>query len=315
MVYLVVSIDTECDKGPGWLIQRPMSFKNITGGLEKTLSPLFRKYSVKPTYLLSPEVLIHDPAVELLKAMDQVELGTHLHEEFISPYVNWEANRTKNVQCDLTSVVEENKLENLTNLFVDRFGYPPLAFRAGRFGMSQHTLGILSKLKYKVDSSITPFKSHYYESGALNNFWGHQPYPYRIKETQMLEVPVTIINPSIAWLPSFFQKDLGRKNALSKRILKRMGVWGESRWLRPWRSSADELAGISEYLIAHAGRRPRVLNMMFHSNEIEPGASPYCQTQQEVDSFVDTLDRYFDFLFSNYDVCSTGLGEYASYFK
>ena len=39
--YLCVSIDTECDKGKGWLSKKPMAFAGIHDGVMKRLQPLF----------------------------------------------------------------------------------------------------------------------------------------------------------------------------------------------------------------------------------------------------------------------------------
>lgn len=315
VVYLIISIDTECDKGPGWLIQKPISFQNIIEGLSRNLMPVLSKYGVKPTFLLSPEVLKDQESVLYFKALDNVELGTHLHEEFIEPDATKEPNRTKNIQGDLSPEIERRKLKNLTDLFINTFGYAPLSFRAGRFGVSRCTNQFLSDLGYKVDSSVTPFKSHFYETGSVNNFWGIQPYPYRIKKTNLIQVPVTIVNDGFDFLPAFVLRSLGAKNTFTKRVLKRIGLRGESQWLRPWKSTFEDLCKVSQQITRKADGRPVVFNMMFHSNEVWPAASPYCQSQEEVNEFCDTIDRYLEFLFDHYKVCSTGLGEYGGYFK
>ena len=79
MKYIIVSIDTECDKDENWLIRRPLSFTNVTRGIRERLTPLFTRYNIKPTYLISPEVLNSRGSVESLKSIENCELGTHLH--------------------------------------------------------------------------------------------------------------------------------------------------------------------------------------------------------------------------------------------
>jgi hypothetical protein len=54
------------------------------------------------------------------------------------------------------------------------------------------------------------------------------------------------------------------------------------------------------------------LNMMFHSNEILPGTSPYCKTPEDVTRFLQSLDEAFEYLFKKYTICSIGLGEYST---
>src|SRR5690606_7049019 len=120
---------------------------------------------------------------------------------FIEPAPNWDADRTSAVQCDLPPAVEKAKLENLTDLFESKFNCKPLSFRAGRFGISRFTFSYLSDLGYLVDSSVTPFKTHYYETGTINNFWGATSVPYRVFRKNLIQVPVTIINKDFAALP------------------------------------------------------------------------------------------------------------------
>ena len=85
-ISLAITIDTECDKGPGWRVRQPLGFRNVLEGVPGRLQPIFERWGVKPTYLLSPEVLLHDGCVGLFRGLnDRVELGTHLHSEFVGP--------------------------------------------------------------------------------------------------------------------------------------------------------------------------------------------------------------------------------------
>lgn len=315
-VFLIISIDTECDKGPGWAIRRPMSFTNIKEGIPNVLTPLFSNFGIKPTYLLSPEILHDQECIQILKKLDFAEFGTHLHEEFIEPLPKWDAARTKSIQGDLTPAVEREKLSRLTALFKSRFGYQPLSFRAGRFGISTRTIGYLEDLGYSVDSSVTPYKTHYYESGTIRNCWGERPFPYRVPGRHILQVPVTIVNRDFSRLPSFILRLLEDRRTVARRILNRLGYRTRSEWFRPYRSTSENLIDVAKELIrSFPARREPVLNMMFHSNEIVHGMSPYCQTQEEVDEYVRSMTEVFSFLHRNYQVCSIGLGEYASYFR
>lgn len=315
-IFVLISIDTECDKGPGWKLQQPMAFENITKGLPQTLEPLFEGLSLKPTYLLSPEIIQHGESIAYFKSLRNVELGTHLHLEFIEPEANWKADRTKGIQADLSSQLEFEKLKNLTDLFTTAIGYAPLSFRAGRFGIGRHSFTHLQQLGYRVDSSITPFKTHYYESGTINNFWGKPSYPYRISNSDLIQVPVSIANEDFSRLPLWVLRNVEDKRTLSKRILGRLGYKSKSSWFRPHRNDGKGLIHVAEQLIrATPSHKIPVLNMMFHSNEILAGASPYCQTDEEVQAYLKALEEVFAFLQRNYQVCSIGLGEYAAHFK
>src|SRR4051812_47205914 len=108
--YLCVSIDTECDKGKGWISKKPISFGGIHEGVVGRLQPLFEEYAAKPTYLLSPEVLRNEAAVEALRKIEpRCELGTHLHGEYAEPGA-FEPEMTKDFQRDYTPDVEREKM-------------------------------------------------------------------------------------------------------------------------------------------------------------------------------------------------------------
>ena len=154
--YLCVSIDTECDKGKGWLSKRPMSFDGVHDGILERIHPLFAEFGAKPTYLLSPEVLRDERCVEALRTIEpSSELGTHLHGEYAEPGA-FEPDMTQHFQRDYAPELEREKLTYLTDLFIRAFGHQPRSFRAGRFGIGPSSIPILESLGYTVESSVTP---------------------------------------------------------------------------------------------------------------------------------------------------------------
>jgi hypothetical protein len=311
-VYVLVTIDTECDKGnPGWILQKPLAFKNIP--LQKELlMPLFEKYGVIPTFLLSPEVLQDQESVEILKRLENVELGTHLHEEFIEPHASYQTKTTKNVQANLNENIEREKLVNLTEMFYENFGYRPKSFRSGRFGRSNHTSAILADLGYKAVSDITPYTYKFIEGNLLNH-WGKslEPYWERFGERQLLQVPLTLINPDYHKLPFFLRKNIGNPKNIKRRISKKLGYKLKTRWLRPFRESGKGMIEIADYVLKNHFTKQdyAILNIMFHSNEILVKGSPYCQTDIDVKSYIASLKILFEHLEKNYDLCSIGLGD------
>lgn len=311
-VNLIISIDTECDKDKDWNIPHPITYRNIEIGLEQTLVPLFAKYNIKATYLLSPEILQNEACVRKFKSFTNIELGTHLHSEFIEPDANFETKDTHMIQASLPKEIEREKLYNLTERFKTVFGYQPLSFRAGRFGISKDSLTILSELNYKVDSSITPFKTLYFDDTIINN-WSSKPWPYRVKGTSLTEIPVSIINTDFIKLPTFILRRIQDKSTFLKKVLYKLGYTSTTQWFRPMRENGKGLIETAESIIAHTPKDiVPTLNMMFHSNEILPGTSPYCQTPEDVTKFIQSLDEVFDYLFKNYSICSIGLGEYSA---
>ena len=319
LVQLLVTIDTECDKGPGWEVRRPLAFTGVRDGVRSVLGPLFRCWGVKPTYLLSPEVIADERAADDLGAEEGCELGTHLHGEFVEPEADWGALRTRTPQFFYSRSVEEAKLTNLSALFRDRFGKAPRAFRAGRFGIGRNSLRILAELGYSVDSSVTPCWVHLYDSSSSRNFWGAPLGPYHPKPSDpvrrgrspLLEIPVTIINQSVARIPRRVLRWLFWNPRYGRRLLGRLGCRVEaSKWLRPLRSSGPDLTRIADWVVeSWRGPGPAILNMMYHNVEAVPGASPYSQSPEDVKDLVRSQEILFAHLYDRYDVQSVGLGE------
>ena len=311
-VYLIISVDTECDKDKNWNVPHPISFKNIAEQ-QNTLFPLFKKHSIKPTYLLSPEVINDKSSVDFFLENDHwIELGTHLHVEFIPPLENLSSTNTNGIQGNLKKEIEFEKLTNLTKLFKEKFEYSPTSFRSGRFGSSDYTTTFLSELGYEVDSSILPYTTKTFKNHHIDS-WNKTVIPYwePFQNKRLLQVPLTLINPEYDNLPWFLKLGIGKVNSISKKIADKLGYSLKTKWLRPYREEEKGLIEIADYVINHSFKNVdfAVLNIMFHSNEILPKASPYCQTPLEVDNFLKSLDKLFNYLSQNYQLCPIGLSD------
>ena len=275
---LCVSIDCERDKGPGWRIQRPARYVGVHDGLARKLHPLFRRFGVKPTYLLSAEV-IRDPASaeRLARLPGSFELGTHLHAEYVAPGADDHAESTL-FQAALPPEVERAKLGALTALYVDRFAAPPRSFRAGRFGIGAASLGILADLGYTVDSSVTPLLDWRGAGPGAPSFCDAPLVPYRPDpvhparrgDSPLWEVPVTI------------RRGPGQRLPLVGRRLPH-------RWLRPTWGTGSDLVALAREILTSPGSRPVVLNVMFHNVEIVAGASPYARDAAQADAILGRL--------------------------
>jgi len=300
-IYLCVSIDCECDKGPGWKTRKPLSFAGITAGITERLHPLFRRYKAKPTYLLSPEVMRDPASVAALAAIEmECELGTHLHGEFVGPDA-FEPEVTAAFQCNYDQTTEREKLRELTALFHAAFYRNPRSFRAGRFGIGRHSLGILADLGYSVDSSVTPFKD-WTKAGApqasfrrapTQPYWPVLEKPEEVSPTpgSLLEVPVTIRPAALSWLPV-------------------IGGQIEPRWLRPTKGSTEALVSVAkdEIVASSANGRPVVLNCMFHNVEIMPGLSPYADRAEAAEAILARLGGLLAFA-EHEGIRTIGLGD------
>ena len=300
-IYLVITIDCECDKSLNWKSSNPLSFTSIIDGIPNILQPLFDKYKAIPTYLLSNEVLEDSKSVEILgKLKGNYEYGTQLHADYIEPnkrYDKYAGTLTIDFQKDYPPEIEKAKINNLTILFEKVLGYKPRSFRAGRFGMSDYTLSILNDLGYWVDSSISPYLV--WENGVSTiSYINSDVTPYRptymlngsIVASKIIEVPVTISITNFGYafikqiLPFF---PINIKNMAHKIVGKLL-----CKWLRPSLSSTEEMIIISENIINKSKENIIVLNMMFHSMEIMPGKSPYAKDEKDQMRILNRIENY-----------------------
>ncbi len=301
-IYFLITTDAEIDKSESWGIAAGETFSSVLDAIPYKLTPIFDRFGVKPTYLLSSEVMENRDCVSLLKGTRDCELGTHLHGELVEPQrtvTKLAGNRTKAMQSSYPPDVEYQKLKNLTLLFVDKFGYSPTSFRAGRFAAGDNTVRFLEELGYLVDSSVTPGEDWNYLEGRANFVQAKdQPYfPSREHlldegDSKILEVPVSIACPALRkWL-----------SPMRRRVLLRSTIdfFLRTRWLRPsLQTSAQMVQVIKKILDKHHVSDLITLNMMFHSMELVPNASPYARDEQECDVLLRRIETILEYCFEN----------------
>ena len=276
-VVVTITIDTECDHDPQWVRSDPLRLLSVIDGIPNKLQPVFRSLSAKPTYLLAVEVMENEECVKTLKNIeDEIELGTHLHSAFVEPekiYYEYAGVESLDYQCHCSPDVEYKKLETLTNLYKSRFDVQPRTFRAGRFGAGENTIRSLNKLNYWVDTSVVPAICIHHSEGNIN--YKHAPkQPYYPDDKSIVKIGKTIDGKKLLEIPV----------TIKPRLLR------SPKWFRPWFSTVDQMKKIARYhLKNYEENRIILLNMMFHSMEVIPKASPYPQTETECVIFLDNL--------------------------
>lgn len=292
-VFFCFTVDTECDRSPDWSTSQPLSFHGVLDAIPNILHPLLQKYHIRPTFLISHEVMDNPECCRVLKALQNCELGTHLHGDFVEPQKNqgeFAGTLCKAMQCDYEYDIEYQKLKTLTQMFITNFGYQPKAFRAGRFGIGHNSGKALMELGYKIDSSVTPhlvWKNK--DTSHIVDFREAPEQPYFIStsgdiwkkgDADFLEIPITIRENK----EGNFGRLLGKKT--------------KSQWLRPWYSDAKVINDIIQD--THRKRKespiPIILVMMLHNVELIPGASPYPQTEEEVLQYLKSLTMIFSYI-------------------
>ena len=282
---MAITIDTEVDKSHDWSNPEFDTYNSVLKGIPQLLTPLFERFGAKPTYLLSSEVMEQPECVEVLKATPNCELGTHLHGDLVEPnrsIIDMRNKRIKEMQCSYSKKVEGEKLSNLTNLYRRTFGQMPKAFRAGRFGAGNNTIPLLEELDYLVDSSVTPYTLWDYKEGWAD-FRNSSDQPYypsydeitKRGSTKVLEVPVSIV-------PLFSYKLLNQIRNRINGSLRSIPYWFYCIWMSPSISDYYRMwYGINKIIGNNGHSEAVVVNMMFHSMEVIPGASPAAGTKEE----------------------------------
>lgn len=282
---LIVTIDTEEDSGPDWVSPAIPSFRGVTEGLKNRLQPIFSELGILPTLMCSPIVLQSIEAVDVLGNLEKIELAAHLHWEQIGPKqersLRGGQQLLRHMQTDFSPDEEREKLEALTSLFHQQFGFLPTSFRAGRYGISRATGGILKQLGYEVDTSATPHVHWRSPSGNVVDYSRTLEQPYTISESgnifergnlDFLEVPITILPHG--QIVGLTQAPWLRPNYSNRETMKEM-----VRIIRE-----RNIAGIEQPLV-----------MMFHNVEVIANASPYTKTEEDVRAYLDDMRAVLEY--------------------
>ena len=293
-LYQCITIDTEPDCDIHWKRSDPLTFDSVLYGIPKILRPIWNKYGAQPTYFVSPEVVMDERCCEVLREEVELgaEIGTHLHSEYIEPerkYVIFDGTTSKEYPCFAYSKeVEYHKIKNLTRLIQKRIGIIPVSYRAARYGADLDTIESLIKLDYKVDSSITPHLNWLTQRGPDHSKGIEQPYWISRKDyykedknnKTILEVPITIGKKRFGPL----------RNVLPDK-------WIFYSWLRPSHMTVFEMKCLIEsYVSKYRNRENVALNMMFHSMEIIPKATPFVRTKIEQKMFLRRLEKVMSYI-------------------
>ncbi|MGE5204082.1 MAG: hypothetical protein ACM3PW_00595 [Chlamydiota bacterium] len=298
MRLFVITIDTEADGDHSWTARVPESYENVTA-LQERLLPVVSRTGALPTLLLNSDIMARagpSATCEYLHREWGWELGTHLHGELVNPqqtYASPAGHKFRELQCSYPEEIEFAKMAAITAQFRQRFGFSPASFRAGRWGAGGRTFRICAQLGYEADSSVVP--GHiFYEGSAAADFTRFGPHPCLPASggERLVEVPVTVRPGRWQRIVRVDPPGHGRGAAaaiaaglgwrMRTQVSKLTASLRHTTWLRPSFSSAEKMISVLRWLKREEGRQPVIANMMFHSNEVLPGASPY--TRSEADS-------------------------------
>ena len=272
---LVVTIDVEED----WETGNSPTTKNIKA-IPK-LQKICDICKIRPTYLINYPVLEDKKNIEIFKKIlrqKKCEIGTHLHPWNTPPFN--EKDSKFRFPHELSNKELTKKFNTITKKIKTAFNITPTSYRAGRYGIDGRQIKLLEKHNYLVDSSTTPL--WHTSLHRINPYFADYENVYKKGDSKILEIPITIlfnkkfnINKNIYYnLPNRVKGILSRTNLL--RLC----------WLRPSYTSLRDMRKIINIAIK---KKMPIINMMFHSNELTQGTSPYTKTKFQTNLFYNRL--------------------------
>ncbi len=285
---LYVTIDTEPDCDTSWKRSSPLAFTSVTEGIPALLRPLWDRYSIKPIYYVSPEVVSDDACCAVLKseiAKGSI-IGAHLHSEYIEPHVTI-LDPAGKVSAEFPcyahdTETEHGKIKNLTELIEKRLSCRPIWYRAARYGADLDTIRILHDLGYRYDSSVTPgidwsgIGGPDHSHAPLQPYWISRNDLYAAAEknqsTGIMEYPVTVF---------------GKRFGIMGRFLP--DNWLFYNWLRPTHMTVWEQKRVIKEMTKLYGNP--VLVLLFHSMEIMINKTPFVRNGLMQKRFLKNLEK------------------------
>lgn len=307
---LIVTIDTEGDNQ--WDHGAPLTTRNVA--FWQPFMDLCVRHSVRPTYLVTTEIIEDRAARDLLRRWSHeqlAEVGAHLHPWTTPPFVDEPGLRSNDsahaFPSDLPEDLLRAKLATLTEQIQAGVGLRPTSYRAGRFGFGARCARVLTELGYVVDSSVTPLVNWRDTAGLPGgpggpDFRSLPAKPFLIADVGgqgLLELPVTVVRtcPWVRrspWATGLYQ---ARAFRLARRLRHGGRQLPEPMWLRPFPGvRADDLVRLWRTACAHG---VTTLVMMFHSSELMPAGSPYRPTRRSITALLALLDEFFTYVASS----------------
>lgn len=243
-----------------------------------------------PVYLVDWPIVQDAAAVEVIGdavRRGAAEVGVQLHP-WVNPPFAEEVSMVNSFAGNLPSALEADKFARLRDAIETAFGTPPLAYRAGRYGLGPHTADLLVRHGIRVDTSVRPLFDYSFQGGP--DYIGHPLTPYWVDPARrLLEVPVTSVHAgALSALGRWLRRPAARiPRALG--ALSRLGLLERIPLTPEGVSVAEALRGVD---IAVESDLP-VLVLSLHSPSLAPGHTPYAATDAAVDTLYGWLEAVY----------------------
>lgn len=252
-----------------------------------------KEIGAHPVYLVDWPITEAPRAVEIISdavERGEAELGIQLHP-WVNPPFDEELSNANSFPGNLPPQLEAAKFIALRDRVEEVFGTPPLAYRAGRYGVGANTADMLREAGMAIDTSVRPLFDYSDLGGP--DFSDFPAAPYWLDDQHsVLELPVTsaywgilrqqgnILHRLQRFMPTFFA-------AFSRlRLLERIALTPEGV------TEEEAIRGID---IALDDGLP-LLVLSFHSPSLAPGFTPYARDEAEVEAIYSWLRTVYAYL-------------------
>lgn len=258
---------------------------------------IFDEYGIKPCYVIDYPVASKEEGYRALKSIyddGRCEIGAHLHP-WVSPPFEETVCPQNTFPGNLDATLERAKLLALREQIQDVFGFQPIIYKAGRYGVGPNTEAILEELGFEIDVSFCPPVD--YSSVYGPDFSDCHASPFWFgKQKELLEIPVS--GDFVGWAGPYRKSlyGLGQKLRFAKlpAILARIGAV-DRLMLSPEGFTSEEHLRLTDFLF-HKG--VRTFTWSFHSPSVVPGFTDYVQNEAQLKQFLDSFRVFFDYFFN-----------------
>jgi hypothetical protein len=302
-VSVVVTIDTEEDN---WFPARDgITVENVRG--IPRLQAIFDRHGIRPTYLTTYQVMVRPWAAALLAEIHHSgrgELGTHLHPWNTPPLLEHFSPENTSLR-KLPADLQRAKLETVTAAIRSATGIQPTAFRAGRWSVSPTVIRTIAEAGYRTDSSVLPYV-FWPTVGDGPSFHRVPVAPYCLDgqgdvETHVPHGPVVEVLPTVGftrwpWTRCGPLLQLLRSKPLRPfhlpGVLARVGAL-DCIPLSPEATSLEMMRRVTSVAVRNG---IDTLNLFFHSGALMPGKSPFVNSTEQLEEFLQRIDSFFTYL-------------------
>lgn len=305
---LLVVIDTEEEfdwaKGPD---RSQTSVESVSA--IPVVQDIFKNYQICPCYVVDYPIANQEKSSQLMRALYQngeCEVGAQLHP-WVNPPLVEELTRPNMYPGNLDRELERQKISLLKAEIVKNIGCEPMAYKAGRYGYGKNTSSLLSELGFSVDLSVCPPLDFRKDGGPDYRSFSAKPFWFDgDNDNQLLEIPCT--GAYVGWAENMANPLFRAANKFPQMklpgLLSRAGAV-DRLMLSPEGYTSEEHIKLTKHLYAQG---VRTFTWSFHSPSLVPGNTTYVQNKAQLENFIDSFYRFFDYFFGELGGIATSPG-------